>query len=203
MPSSFASPQWRGKMSAPLHDLEEDVSHVLIDEAQLQNRIQELAAAITADYDADDELLLLCVLKGGFIFLSDLSRAIKRRHAVDFMAISSYGAGTSSSGEVRIVMDLNRPITNHHVLIVEDIIDSGHTLSYLHQQLLARSPASVRICTLLNKPSRRRVDVPVEYIGFDIPDEFVVGYGLDFNEVYRNLPYIAVLKPEAFAHLLD
>jgi hypoxanthine phosphoribosyltransferase len=189
-------------MSHSLHDLEADVAHVLIDKAQLQARIQELAGAIEKDYAEVDDLLLLCVLKGGFVFLSDLSRALKRPHAVDFMAISSYGAGTSSSGEVRIVMDLNRPITDQHVLIVEDIIDSGHTLTYLRQQLLARSPASLKICTLLNKPSRRAVDVHVDYIGFDIPDEFVVGYGLDFDELYRNMPYIAVLKPEVFAHLI-
>jgi hypoxanthine phosphoribosyltransferase len=192
-----------GKMSHSQRDLEADVAHVLINEAQLQARIQDLAQAIERDYAAVDDLLLLCVLKGGFVFLSDLSRALKRPHSVDFMAISSYGSGTSSSGEVRIVMDLNRPITDHHVLIVEDIIDSGHTLTYLRQQLLARSPASLKICTLLNKPSRRSVDVTVDYIGFDIPDEFVVGYGLDFDELYRNLPYIAVLKPEVFAHLVQ
>jgi hypoxanthine phosphoribosyltransferase len=196
-------PEMEGKMSHSQHDLEADVAHVLINEAQLQARIQDLAQAIERDYAAVDDLLLLCVLKGGFVFLSDLSRALKRPHSVDFMAISSYGSGTSSSGEVRIVMDLNRPITDHHVLIVEDIIDSGHTLTYLRQQLLARSPASLKICTLLNKPSRRSVDVTVDYIGFDIPDEFVVGYGLDFDELYRNLPYIAVLKPEVFAHLVQ
>jgi hypoxanthine phosphoribosyltransferase len=190
------------KMSYSQHDLEADVARVLIDEAQLQARVQELAQVIERDYAAVTDLLLLCVLKGGYVFLSDLSRALKRPHSVDFMAISSYGSGTSSSGEVRIVMDLNRPITDHHVLIVEDIIDSGHTLTYLRQQLLARSPASLKICTLLNKPSRRSVDVVVDYIGFDIPDEFVVGYGLDFDELYRNMPYIAVLKPDVFAHLM-
>jgi hypoxanthine phosphoribosyltransferase len=117
------------------------------------------------------------------------------------MAISSYGQATESSGAVRIVMDLKQDIAGRHVLIVEDIIDSGHTLDYMHRLLQARNPASLRICTLLNKGSRRAVDVPVDYIGFDIPDEFVVGYGLDFDEIYRNLPYIAVLKPECFAHL--
>ena len=188
-------------MSQSIRDLEADVASILISEIKLQTRIQELAQAISADYAESDNLLLLCVLKGSFIFLADLSRALSRPHGVDFMAISSYGAGTTSSGEVRIVMDLNRPISDHHVLIVEDIIDSGHTLNYLRQQLLARSPASLKICTLLNKPSRRAVDVPVDYIGFDIPDEFVVGYGLDFDEIYRNLPYIAILKPEVFAHL--
>ena len=185
-----------------MKDLTTDVDHVLIDEARLQARIAELGEQIAADYVDVEELLLICVLKGAFVFLADLSRALARPHAVDFMAISSYGAGTESSGEVRIVMDLKRPITNEHVLIVEDIIDSGHTLDYLRNQFLARNPASLKICTLLNKPSRREAEVPVDYIGFDIPDEFVVGYGLDFDELYRNLPYIAVLKTGVFAHLL-
>ncbi len=184
-----------------MKDLIADIDHVLIDKAQLNGRILELARQITEDYADVDELLLICVLKGAFVFLADLSRALARPHAVDFMAISSYGAGTESSGEVRIVMDLKRPITNEHVLIVEDIIDSGHTLDYLRNQFLARNPASLKICTLLNKPSRREAEVPVDYIGFDIPDEFVVGYGLDFDELYRNLPYIAVLKSGVFAHL--
>jgi hypoxanthine phosphoribosyltransferase len=190
-------------MNQPYRNLKDDVASILISETQLQTRIQEIAQAITADYAELDNLLLLCVLKGSFVFLSDLSRALSRPHTVDFMAISSYGSGTASSGEVRIVMDLNRPISDHHVLIVEDIIDSGHTLNYLAHQLLARSPASLKICTLLNKPSRRAIDVYVDYVGFDIPDEFVVGYGLDFDELYRNLPYIAVLKPERFAHLME
>ena len=185
-----------------MKDLITDVDHVLIDEARLQARIAELGEQIATDYADVEELLLICVLKGAFVFLADLSRALARPHAVDFMAISSYGAGTESSGEVRIVMDLKRPITNEHVLIVEDIIDSGHTLDYLRNQFLARNPASLKICTLLNKPSRREAKVPVDYIGFDIPDEFVVGYGLDFDELYRNLPYIAVLKTGVFAHLL-
>ena len=185
-----------------MRDLTADVDQVLIDEAGLKGRISELARQITADYADVEELLLICVLKGAFVFLADLSRALERPHAVDFMAISSYGSGTESSGEVRIVMDLKRPITNEHVLVVEDIIDSGHTLDYLRHQFLARNPASLKICTLLNKPSRREAEVPVDYVGFDIPDEFVVGYGLDFDELYRNLPYIAVLKSGVFAHLL-
>ena len=182
-------------------DLHDDIDHVLIDEHKLQTRIRALAKQIEQDYDALDDLLMVCVLKGGFLFLADLSRAIQRPHEVDFMAISSYGSDTKSSGAVQIIMDLKQPIEGRHVLIVEDIIDSGHTLTYMRKSLLARSPASLRIVTLLNKPSRREVDVPVEYIGFDIPDEFVVGYGLDFDEVYRNLPIIAVLKPSVFAHL--
>ncbi len=184
-----------------MHELLSDVDHVLINEAQIEQRIRELVQEIEADYLNIDDLLLICVLKGGYVFLSDLSRALHRPHELDFMGVSSYGAGTKSTGAVQIIMDLKQPIQGRHVLIVEDIIDSGRTLSYLRQNLLARSPASMRICSLLNKPSRRDVDVPVDYIGFDIPDEFVVGYGLDFDEIYRNLPFIAVLKPEVFAHL--
>lgn len=185
-----------------MRDIWADIETVLIDEATLQARIQEVAAQIEADYAAEDDLLLICVLKGAFMFLSDISRAIKRAHSVDFMGISSYGKGTTSMGAVQIIMDLKAPIEERHVLIVEDIIDSGRTLDYMRRSLLARSPASLRICTLLNKPARREIDVKVDYVGFDIPDEFVVGYGLDFDELYRNLPFIAVLKPEVFAHLL-
>jgi len=184
-----------------MRDVYQDIDHILIDEQKLQSRIQELADAITASANAHEDLLLICVLKGGYMFLADLSRALKRPHELDFMGISSYGSGVKSSGAVQIIMDLKQPIVGRHVLIVEDIIDSGRTLQYMRRTLLARNPASLRICTLLNKPSRREVDVPVEYIGFDIPDEFVVGYGLDFDEIYRNLPFIAVLKPEVFAHL--
>jgi hypoxanthine phosphoribosyltransferase len=188
-------------MSYHSSNLIEDVDRVLIDEESLQARIGEIAKQIEADYAEDDDILLICVLKGGFIFLADLSRAIKRPHQLDFMGISSYGRGTESSGAVRIVLDLKEDISGRHVLIVEDIIDSGNTLDYMRRNLLARSPASPRICSLLDKPSRREIDVPVDYIGFSIPDEFVVGYGLDFAEIYRNLPFIAVLKPEVFAHL--
>lgn len=183
-------------------NLLDDVAHVLIDEERLQSRIQELARQIESDYQDTDDLMLLCVLKGAFIFLADLSRLIALPHEVDFMAISSYGSGTTSSGAVRIVLDLKEDIAGKHILIVEDIIDSGRTLAYMRRNLLARSPASLRICTLLNKPSRRAVDVPVDYTGFDIPDEFVVGYGLDFGQLYRNFPFIAVLKPEVFADAL-
>jgi hypoxanthine phosphoribosyltransferase len=185
-------------MAKNTRDLTDDIAYVLIDEQKLQQRIQELAEAIKADNGEHDNLLLLCVLKGAFMFLADLSRALGTAHEVDFMAISSYGNNTVSSGAVQILLDLMEDISGRHLLIVEDIIDSGHTLSYLRRLLLARNPASLRICTLLNKPSRREVDVPVDYIGFDIPNEFVVGYGLDYGEIYRNLPYIAVLKPEIF-----
>lgn len=185
-----------------MRDLRQDIAKVLIDEKMLADRIHELAAEIEADHAGVDDLLLICVLKGAYMFLGDLSRALHRPHSVDFMGISSYGRGITSSGAVQIIMDLKAPLDNRHVLIVEDIIDSGRTLTYMRRSLMARSPASLRICTLLNKPARREVHVDVDYIGFDIPDEFVVGYGLDFDELYRNLPYIAVLKPELFAHLL-
>lgn len=183
-------------------DLKDDIAHILIDEKQVQARIKELTTAIAAEYAEVERPLLLCVLKGAFVFLADLSRELAQPHDVEFMAISSYGGGVQSSGAVQIIMDLKQNIAERHVLIVEDIIDSGHTLAYIRRLLLARGPASIKICTLLNKPSRREVDVPVDFTGFDIPDEFVVGYGLDFDELYRNLPYIAVLKPEVFAHLM-
>ena len=189
-------------MSNPVvKDLYADVDYVLIDPEHLQARTAELAQAIEADFADAADLLLICTLRGAYMFLGDLSRALRRPHSIDFLGVSSYGSGTSSSGAVQLIMDLKEDIAGRHVLIVEDIIDSGRTLSYLRRTLLARSPASLRICSLLNKPSRREVDVPVEYIGFDIPDEFVVGYGLDFDELYRNLPFIAVLKPAVFAHL--
>lgn len=188
-------------MGETVRNLEDDVDYVLIDEQRLQVRTEEIAQKINADYAGEKDLLLICVLKGGYMFLADLSRALVRPHELDFMAISSYGAGTKSSGAVQIIMDLKAPIMDRNVLIVEDIIDSGRTLQYLRASLLARSPKSVRICSLLSKPSRREVDVPIDYEGFSIPDEFVVGYGLDFAEEYRNLPYIAVLKPHIFAHL--
>ncbi|MCI0477499.1 MAG: hypoxanthine phosphoribosyltransferase [Anaerolineales bacterium] len=181
-------------------DLQNDLAKILITREQLEKRIRELGEAISRDYSGKD-LLLVCVLKGGILFLSDLIRAIHIPHAIDFMAISSYGGTrTESSGIVRIVMDLNANIANRNVLIVEDIIDTGHTLTYITELLKTRNPTSIKICTLLNKPSRREIDVPLDYIGFDIPNEFVVGYGLDYNEIYRNLPYIGVLKMELYAH---
>ena len=170
---------------------------ILIPEDCLQERICELGAQISRDY-AGQDLLLLAVLKGSVLFLSDLMRRITTPHAIDFMATSSYGASTESSGVVRILKDLDEPIEGRNVLIVEDIIDTGHTLNYLLRVLRARMPKTLRICTLLNKPGRREVDVPVDYIGFDIPNEFVLGYGLDYAELYRNLPYIAVLAPHVY-----
>lgn len=168
---------------------------ILISEETLQSRIAELGAQITQDY-AGKNLLLLCVLKGGVLFLTDLMRHIDTPHEIDFLAISSYGRGVrESSGVVRIVKDLEDSIEGKNILIVEDIIDSGVTLSYLVQLLSPRNPASLKICTLLNKWERRTTEIPVDYVGFDIADEFVFGYGLDLDEQYRNLPYIGVVKP--------
>ncbi|HET89188.1 MAG TPA: hypoxanthine phosphoribosyltransferase [Chloroflexi bacterium] len=175
-----------------------DVEKVLISEQDIQARIVELGREITAAYTDQDRLLLICVLKGAFMFLADLVRQIEVRHAVDFIEISSYGSGTVSSGVVRILLDLEQDITGRHVLIVEDIVDTGRTLDYITRNLQTRGPASLRVCTLLNKPSRREIDVPLDFVGFEVPDEFVAGYGLDFAEAYRNLPFIGVLKPELY-----
>ena len=188
-------------MSQQSHKLEDDIARILIDEASLQKRIKDLAAQIEEDYREIDDLLLICVLKGAFIFLADLSRALRLPHQLDFMGVSSYGSGTESSGAVQILLDLKQDVAGKNLLIVEDIIDSGRTLDYMRRNLLARSPASLRIVTLLDKSERREVDVEVDYTGFSIPNEFVVGYGLDFGEIYRNLPFIAILRPEVFAHL--
>jgi hypoxanthine phosphoribosyltransferase len=170
------------------------IDHVLVDRGTLQRRVAELGRSISADYEGKD-LVLICVLKGGVAFLTDLMRQITVPHEIDFMAISSYGKGQrESSGAVRLIMDLQADVAGRDVLIVEDIVDSGRTMDYLLRLFWARQPASLRVCTLLNKPSRRAVDVPLDYIGFDIPDEFVFGYGLDFDEKHRNLPYVAILK---------
>jgi hypoxanthine phosphoribosyltransferase len=170
-----------------------DVGEVLIDEETLRNRIVELGAEVSVDYEGRD-LLLVGVLKGAIFFISDLELTVPCE--IDFMAISSYGAGTDSSGVVRILKDLEINISGRDVLVVEDIIDSGLTLSYLRRTLGARKPASLEICALLTKPERREVEVPVRYVGFEIPNRFVIGYGLDFAERYRNLPYIGVLHPD-------
>lgn len=176
---------------------DKNIKEVLVSTEALAARIKELGEAISADY-ADRDILMVGVLRGAVIFMADLARAISRPVTIDFMAVSSYGASTSSSGVVKIVKDLDEDVAGKHLLIVEDIIDSGLTLKYLFENLKSRRPASVKICTLLSKPSRRKVDVPVDYNGFTIPDDFVVGYGLDFAEKYRNLPYVGVLKPEAY-----
>lgn len=179
-------------------DLEKDIAKILIRRDQLHARIVELGNTLSRDY-AGKDLLLVCILKGGVLFLTDLIRAIHLPHAIDFMAISSYGGGrTESSGVVRIMMDLNSNIESRNVLIVEDIVDTGRTLSYIVENLRTRNPASLKICALLDKPSRREVNVHLDYIGFAVPNEFVVGYGLDYNELYRNLDFIGVLKPEMY-----
>ena len=170
------------------------MTDVLIDEASLQERIAALGEEISADY-AHRDLLLIGVLKGAVFFMSDLMRHLTIPCEIDFMAISSYGDSTDSSGVVRILKDLDINIEGRDVLVVEDIIDSGLTLSYLMRSLEARAPASLEICALLTKPDRREIEVPVRYVGFDIPNRFVIGYGLDFAERYRNLPYVGVLDP--------
>jgi hypoxanthine phosphoribosyltransferase len=177
--------------------LHSDIDHVLIDEETLQHRVNELGQIMSEEYGGKD-LLLVSVLKGSLVFMADLIRSISIPHAIDFMATSSYGASMDSSGIVRIMKDLNYPITGRNVVLVEDIIDSGHTLEYLVGLLGQRNPASLRIMSLLDKPSRREVDIPVDWVGFSVPNEFVVGYGLDYDEIYRNLPYIGVLKPSVY-----
>ena len=177
--------------------LEQDIDRVLFTEEQLQARVAEIAAQIDRDY-AGKQPLLVSVLRGSFVFMADLVRRITLPCTVDFMAVSSYGAGTTSSGQVKITKDLSESIEGKDVIVVEDILDSGNTLSYLLKLLEARHPASIRLCTLLDKPERRTKPVAVQYSGFTIPDEFVVGYGLDYDEKYRNLPYIGILKPRVY-----
>jgi len=175
-----------------------DVKEVLITSKEIEDKVREIGARITEDYEGEKPLLI-GILRGAVVIMSDLMRHIDLQCELDFMDISSYGTGTSSSGVVRILKDLEENITDRHVLIVEDIIDTGLTLSYLMRSLQARKPASLEICALLSKPSRRRADLDVRYLGFEVPDEFVVGYGLDYAGAYRNLPDICVLKPEVFA----
>ena len=177
--------------------LDNDIQEILFTEDQLKNRVREIARQIEADY-AGKEIMLISVLRGSFIFMADLCRAIDLPCTLDFMSVSSYGTGTTSSGQVQITKDLTEDITGRHVIVVEDILDSGNTLSYLLNILNHRHPASVRLCTLLDKPDRRTKPVDLHYSGFTIPDAFVVGYGLDYAEKYRNLPYIGILKPEVY-----
>ena len=179
------------------HVLDKDLDRVLFSEEELSRRVAELGAEITRDY-AGKEPLLVGILRGSFVFLADLVRQINLPCTVDFMAVSSYGAGTASSGQVNIVKDLSESIEGRDVLVVEDILDSGNTLSCLLALLQSRKPASVRLCTLLDKPSRRTKAVELHYCGFSIPDHCVVGYGLDYAEQYRSLPYIGVLKPAVY-----
>ncbi len=175
----------------------DDVQEILFSEEQLRQRVQELGAQITKDY-AEKAPVLASVLRGSYIFMADLTRAIQLPIHVDFMAVSSYGSGTKSSGQVQITKDLSDDIEGRDLIIVEDILDSGNTLYYLMQILQARAPASIRLCTLLDKPERRTKPITADYCGFSIPDAFVVGYGLDYAEKYRNLPYIGILKPEVY-----
>ena len=176
-----------------------DIQEVLFSEQQLADKVAELGARISADYE-DKNPLVVSVLKGSYVFMADLTRKITIPCNVDFMAVSSYGAGTKTTGEVQIIKDIGSKIDGRHLIIVEDILDSGVTLSFLMKILKARGAASIRLCTLLSKPERRKVDVPVDYLGFEIPDAFVVGYGLDYAEKYRNLPYIGILKPSVYGH---
>ena len=176
----------------------DDIEKVLIPEEQIQQRIAALGQEMNAIYTDEDIPMLVCVLKGAFMFLADLTRQLNFRHEIDFMQISSYGEGTTSSGVVRILLDLAANIEGRHVILVEDIVDSGHTLDYIMRHFSARNPASIRVATLLNKPSRREVDVDVDFIGFEVPDEFVMGYGLDYAQQYRNVPYIGVLKTSVY-----
>lgn len=178
---------------------DKDMESILFTEEELRRRVKEMGAQITTDYQGK-EPLLVSVLRGSYIFMADLTRSIDLPCTVDFMSVSSYGSGTSSSGQVQITKDLSENIEGRDVIVVEDILDSGNTLFYLLQLLEARKPASIRLCTLLNKPERRVKEVEVAYSGFDIPDAFVVGYGLDYAEKYRNLPYIGILKPEVYSN---
>ena len=178
--------------------IEDEIASVLISEKEISAKLEELAAQIDSDY-AGKEVLLVGVLKGAFMVISDLSRAVSIPVQIDFMAVSSYGSATSTSGVVRILKDLDKDIVGRHLLIVEDIIDSGLTLAYLLRNLRSRGAASVEVCALLRKPDAAKVQIPVKYVGFDIPNEFVVGYGLDYAENYRNLPYIGTLHPSVYA----
>lgn len=181
-------------------EMADDLAEILIPEAELQAKIHELGAAISRDY-AGKDLVLISVLRGGFIFLADLCRAVTLPVTVDVMAVSSYGPDARPLGVVKILKDLDESVTGRDLLIVEDVIDTGLTLSYLLRNLEPRVPASLKICVLLDKPARRIVDLPIAYRGFEIPDKFVVGYGLDYRQRYRNLPYIATLTKEALDRL--
>lgn len=179
--------------------MDKDIQKILITEEEIKKRVKELAFEISEEYK---NLFphLICVLKGATVFLTDLIREANIYLSLDYLGISSYGSSTKSSGIIKITKDLDHTIEGRHVIIVEDIVDTGLTLSYLRELLSSRKPLSLKTCTLLNKKVRRKIDVPVEFYGFEIPDEFVVGYGLDFNEKYRNLPYICVLKPEVYMY---
>lgn len=174
------------------------IKSILLNEEEIAEKVKELGQKITNDYKGKD-LILVGILKGAVIFMADLARNISMPIGMDFMAVSSYGKSSTSTGEVRIIKDLDFSVEDKDILIVEDIIDSGYTLAYLTDNLKKRGAKSVKVCTLLDKPDRRKVDVPVDYPGFNIPDEFVVGYGLDYSEIGRNLPYVAALKEEVYS----
>lgn len=182
-----------------MQSMHQDIDHILVSEEQLKVKVAELGAQISADYEGRD-LLLVSILKGAVVFMADLMRAVTIPCGIDFMVVSSYGgANTSSTGLVKIIKDLDQDLTGKDVLIVEDILDTGITLSHLMPMLQMRRPNSLRLCTILSKPSRRKADIEPDYCGFEVPDEFVVGYGLDYDEKYRNLPYVGVLKPEVYS----
>ena len=174
-----------------------DIERILLSEQEIAQKVTELGAQISRDY-ADKNPIVLGVLKGSFVFMADLVRAIDVPCTVDFMSVSSYGAGTTSSGEVKIVKDFDQSVEGRHLIVIEDILDSGRTLSYLMKTLKARGAASIALCTFLDKPERRVVPVEVAYSGFTVPDAFIVGYGLDYDQKYRNLPYVGVLKPSVY-----
>jgi len=179
-------------------DLHPDISHIILTEEQVRQRVAELGAEISRDY-GDESVLLIAVLRGAAIFVADLARAITSPVELDFMAVSSYGSSTKSSGVVRILKDLDETIEGRNVLVCEDILDTGLTLKYLLKNLASRKPRSLEVVALLSKEGKQRVPISCRYVGFDVPDEFVVGYGLDYAEVYRNLPYVGVLKPEIYS----
>jgi hypoxanthine phosphoribosyltransferase len=179
-------------------DLHPEIERILIHEDEILKRVKEIAAEIDQDYKDIDRVVLIGILKGAFIFTADLSRKLVTPHSVDFMSISSYGDDTNSKGAVRLIMDLRKPITGHHAIIVEDILDTGRTMNYLYQTLQGRNPASLKTCTLFKK-KRDSLDVPLDYVGFEIPDVWVVGYGLDYADTHRTLPYIAELKKDVYS----
>jgi hypoxanthine phosphoribosyltransferase len=183
-----------------MREMHPDIARVIISEDEIQARVAQIAAQLEEDYAHADEIYMVGILKGAFIFLADLARCLHKRHVVDFMAVSSYGMTATTTGAVRILMDLREPIQNRHVLIVEDILDSGNTLAYLYHTLQERRPASLKTCVLCKK-QREHADVPIDYLGFEIPDVWVVGYGLDFAETHRTLPYIGELKPEIYQNV--
>lgn len=180
------------------NDMTQDIGSVLLSESQLQEMVAQLGRRISEDYRGKN-LLMVSILKGSVVFMSDLMRHITIPCRIDFMSVSSYGSGVKTSGIVKIVKDLDIPLGGYDLLVVEDILDSGMTLQYILELLQARGPASIKLCTLLDKPERRKVDIKADYVGYQVPDEFVVGYGLDYDEKYRNLPYVGILKPEVYS----